>query len=81
MGLNEVEVQEWAAGSRSRERATGATRTRGMYLGTMAAVADVEAVGVMLAWGDADRVALDSQGVMQRIWNLQSNAGHGSREP
>ena len=27
-----------------------------MYLGTMATVADAEAVGVMLAWEDVDRV-------------------------
>jgi len=33
-----------------------------MYLGTMAVVADAEELGVMLAWEDADQVALDSQG-------------------
>ena len=64
------EVEEWTGGSRSEERAAGATRSRGMYLRTMATVADAEELGVMLAWEDADRVALDSQGVVQRIWNL-----------
>jgi len=49
--------------SRSDERAT---QTRGMYLGTLVTVADAEAVGVMLAWEESDRVALDSQGVIQR---------------
>ena len=34
----------------------------------MATVADAESV---LVWGDYDKVALDSQGVIQRIWSLQ----------
>jgi len=49
-------VEEWTHGSRINERAVGATRTRGMYLGTWATVADAEAVGVMMAWEDCDRV-------------------------
>jgi len=70
-GPSEDEVEEWSDSSRNEERAAGATRSKGMYLGTMATVADAEELGVMLAWEDADRVALDSQGVIQRIWNLQ----------
>jgi len=42
-----------------------------MYLGTMATVADAKSLGVKLAREDADCVALDSQGVIHRIWNLQ----------
>jgi len=51
--------------------AAGAARTRGLYLGEWATVADAEEVGVLLAWENYDRVALDSQWVIQRIWNLQ----------
>ena len=69
--LKGEEVKEWTEGGRNRERVAGATRTRGMYLSTMATVANAEAVGVMLAWEECDRVALDSQGVIQRIWSLQ----------
>jgi len=71
--LRPEEVEEWTdgTGSRSNERAAGVTRTRGMYLGTMATMADAESVGVMLAWEGADTVALDSQGVTQRIWSLR----------
>jgi len=70
-GLRRGEMEEWTDGSRGNERAAGATRMRGMYLGTMTTVADAEEVGVMLAWGEKDTVALDSQGVIQRIWSLQ----------
>jgi len=52
-------------------RAAGATRSRGVYLGEWATVADAESAGVMLAWEEHNTVALDSQGVIQRIWNLQ----------
>ena len=34
-------------------------------------MADAEEVGVFLAWEDSDIVALDSQGVIQRIENLE----------
>ena len=57
--------------SRADGRAAGATRTRGLYLGEWATVADAEEVGVLLAWEDCDRVVLDSQGVIQKMWNLQ----------
>jgi len=43
----------------------------GLYLGEWASVADDEEAGVILAWEGYDRVALGSQGVMQRVWNLQ----------
>lgn len=37
-----------------------------------------EEVGVLLAWEDHDRVALDSQGVIQRIWAGNTfNRDHG----
>ena len=49
----------------------GATRTKGLYLGKWETVADAEKTGVMLAWEEHDRVAIDSQGVIQGIWNLQ----------
>jgi len=45
-------------------------QVEGMYLGTWATVADAEAVGEMMAWEDHGRIALESQGVIQRIWNL-----------
>jgi len=51
-----------------------ATRTEGLYLSTLATVADAESAGVMLAWKEHSTVALDSQGVIQRIWDLQFNA-------
>jgi len=70
-GQTPEEAEEWTEGSRSEERAAGATRWTGMYLGTMATVADAEELGVMLASEGADRVALDSQEAVQRIWNLQ----------
>ena len=34
-------------------------------------MADAEEVGVLLAWENSDVVALDSQGVIQRITNLK----------
>ena len=40
-------------------------------MGEWATVADAEEVGVLLAWENRDKVALGSQGVIQRIWNLQ----------
>ena len=43
-------------------RATGATRTKGLYLGEWATMADAEKAGVMLAWEDHVRAVLDSQG-------------------
>jgi len=52
-------------------RAAGATRTMGWYLGEWATVADAEEVGVLLAWESSAVVALDSQGVIQRIQNLR----------
>jgi len=69
--LRPEDVEEWTDGSRSEERAAGSTQTRGLYLGSLATVA---AAGVVLAWEDWDKVALDSQGVIQRIWNLQYHA-------
>jgi len=69
--LDEERVEEWTDGSRMEGRAAGATRTEGLYLGEWATVADAEEVGVMLAWENHSVVALDSQGVIQRIQNLQ----------
>jgi len=65
--LAEHEVEEWTDGSRIDGRAAGATREKGWYLGEWATVADAEEIGVLLAWEDKDVVALDSQGVIQRI--------------
>jgi len=69
--LVEHEVEEWTDGSRMEERAAGATREKGLYLGEWATVADAEEAGVLLAWEEHDVVALDSQGVIQRIANLR----------
>jgi len=69
--LAEGEVEEWSDGSRIDGRAAGATRRKGCYLGEWATVADAEETGVLLAWEDCDVVALDSQGVIQRIQNLR----------
>jgi len=68
--MEEGAVEEWSDGSRLEGRAAGGTRTEAMYLGTMATVADAEEVGVTLAWERCDTVALDSQGVIQRIVDL-----------
>jgi len=57
--LNEDKVEEWSDGSRVGDRATGATRTKGLYLGEWATVADTEEVGGLLAWEEHDRVALN----------------------
>jgi len=48
--LEEDKVEEWTDGSRMEGRAAAATRTSAQYLGTMATIADVEALGVSLAW-------------------------------
>jgi len=40
----------------------------------MATIADAEALGVSLVWGTCDTVALDSQGVIQRIHGLKLRA-------
>ena len=44
------------------------------YLGTVATIADAEALGVSLAWYMYDTVAPDSQGVIQRIHELKLRA-------
>ena len=66
-----MHVHPRVTNGRAAGRAAGATRTRGLYLGEWATVADAEEVGVLLAWEDCDRVALDSRGVIQKMWNLQ----------
>jgi len=68
--LEEERVAEWTDGSRMEGRATAATRKKAEYLGTMATIADAEALGVSLAWEQHGVVALDSKGVMQRIQRL-----------
>jgi len=45
-------------------------RTSAEYLGTMATIADAEALGVSLAWETCDVLALDSKEVIQRIQGL-----------
>lgn len=69
--LEETRVEEWSDGSRADGRAAGATRKKGLYLGEWATVTDAEEVGVLLGWENSNVVALDSQGVIQRIANLQ----------
>jgi len=69
--LDHERVEQWTDGSLMGGRAAGATRTEGLYLGEWATVADAEETGVMLAWEKCSVVALDSQGVIQRIWNLR----------
>jgi len=69
--LAEERVEEWSDGSRIEGRAAGANRREGLYLGEWATVADAEEVGVMLSWEHSNIVALDSQGVIQRIANLR----------
>lgn len=67
-------VEGWSDGSRMKRRAAGVMRAEAMYLGTMATIAGVEALGVPLAWQTCDVVALDSQGVIQRICGLKTQA-------
>jgi len=69
--LKKGRVEEWSDGSRADGRATGATWQKGLYLGEWATVVDAEEVGVLLGWESSNIVALDSQGVIQRIVNLQ----------
>jgi len=71
------EVEEWTDGSRMEGRVSGATREQGMYLGEWATVADGEELGVLMAWRSKNIVALDSQGVIQRIQNLQHQRPRG----
>jgi len=54
--LRPGEVEGWTGGSKCDGRAAGATRTRGIYLGTMATVADAESAEVILAWEEADTI-------------------------
>jgi len=42
-------VEEWTDGSKIGGRAAKAMREKGMYLGTLATIAEVEAAGVALA--------------------------------
>jgi len=69
--LEEGKVEEWTDGSRVDGRAAGASRQKGIYLGEWATVTDAGEVGVLLGWQDNIIVVLDSQGVIQRIANLQ----------
>jgi len=68
--LDEPRVDEWSDGSRMEGGAAAATKTEAQYLGTMATVADAKALGISLAWESGDVVALDSQGVIQRVRGL-----------
>jgi len=52
----------------------GATREKGLYLGTLGTVADAEAAGVSLAFDKWDTTVLDSQGVIQMIHELMYQA-------
>jgi len=70
--LRVEDVEEWTDGSRMEGMAAGATRERGLFLGEWATVADAEEIGVLLAWENEKKtVALDSQGVIQRINKLK----------
>jgi len=73
-GLDIDRVKEWDKCSRIDERAAGAARTVAQYLGTMATIADTETLGVSLAWHTCNKIALDSQGVIQRIHGLTLRA-------
>ena len=68
--VEELEGQHRRIDSRVDGGAAGATRRSGLYLGTMAKVADAEEAGVTLASGYCDTVALGSQGVIRRIQAL-----------
>jgi len=57
-------VEEWTDGSRMEGRSAE------YYPGTMATIADTEALGVSLAWERCGVVALDSKGVIQKIQGL-----------
>lgn len=72
--LDEDRIEEWTDRSRIDGRAAGAARTVAQYLGEMAMILDAEELGVSLACDTCDRVALDSQGVIQRIHGLMSQA-------
>jgi len=72
--LEEDKVEEWTDGSRMEGRAAAATRMSVQYLGAMATIADLEALGVSLAWERCDVVALDSKGVIQKIQGLEHQA-------
>ena len=65
------EVEEYSDGSRLDGAAAAATSKRAEYLGMHATVTDAEMVGVLLALEDGSRrVALDSQGAIQRLEQL-----------
>jgi len=77
VGIEELEedrVEEWTDRSGVDGRATGAARTEVQYLGSMATIADAEALGVAMAWETCDVVALDSLRVIQRMHNLVDQA-------
>ena len=50
------------------------SRTVAQHLGTMATIADAEALVIFSSWDTCDMVALDSQGVIQRIHSLTLQA-------
>jgi len=68
--LDKDRVEEWTDGSGMDGRAPTVTRDAAQYLGMMATIADAEALRVSMAWDTCNVVALDSQGVIQRIQGL-----------
>jgi len=67
----DTEIVARSDGSRADGRAAGATQSKGLDLGECRVTeADTQETGVLLACEEYDKVALDSQGVIQRIWNL-----------
>ena len=64
-------VDEHSDGSRLKEAAAAATTEQALYLGSHATVMDAEMAGVLLALKSGhSRIALDSQGAIQRISQL-----------
>lgn len=63
--LDEGRVEEWTDRGRMEGRVAAATRSAALYLGTMARVADAETLGMSMAWGSCNIVALGSLGVIQ----------------
>ena len=73
--LNLEEVEEYSDGSRVDRAAAAAISRRAEYLGMHGKVTDAEMLGVLLVLEDGSRcVALDSQGALQRLEQLHTQA-------
>lgn len=69
--MEEYADRSRAEGSSPRAMVTAATtRSSGLYLSRYATIMNAEEAAIMLAWAEASRVALGSQGAITRASKL-----------